>query len=165
MWTALVNRGKKLVALTGKAVKGVLRGVKEWSRPARVAAHAIADMRKTKTELIAENALLRQQLIVVKRQSKRARLTRSERIAATFFARLTRWWRGTILTVQPDTILRWHRELFRLAWWLKSRPTGSKPKNKTVTETIRLIRQMAMENRFYVKLADMWNWQDAVAWR
>jgi putative transposase len=149
MWTALVNRGKTLVALTGKAVRGVLRGVKEWSRPARVAAHAIADIRKTKTELIAENALLRQQLIAAKRQLKRARLTRSERAASTLLARLTRCWRGAILVVQPETVLRWHRELFKLTWWLKSKPKNPKPKNKIAIETIRLIRQMAKENRFW----------------
>ena len=91
-----------------------LRAVREWSRPARVAAHAIADLSKTKTELIADNALLRQQLIVANRQIKRALFSPSERATTTFLARLTRSWRDAMLLVQPDTVLRWHRQVFKL---------------------------------------------------
>ncbi len=67
MWKTLMNRARKLVALPGATAKRLVRAVREWSRPARVAARAIADVRKTKTELIADNALLRQQLIVANR--------------------------------------------------------------------------------------------------
>ena len=54
---------RKLVNLP----KRLLEELRAWSRPARVAPHAIADIRKTKTALIADNALLRQQLIVADR--------------------------------------------------------------------------------------------------
>ena len=63
MWNALVKQVRKAVALP----KRLLDELREWSRPARVAAHAIAYLRKTKTELIADNALLRLQLIVADR--------------------------------------------------------------------------------------------------
>ena len=43
-----MNRVRKLVALP----KRLLEEVREWSRPARVAAHAVADLDKTKTELV-----------------------------------------------------------------------------------------------------------------
>ncbi|MFZ1043807.1 MAG: helix-turn-helix domain-containing protein [Anaerolineales bacterium] len=43
--------------------------------------------------------------------------------------------------VQPDTLLRWHRELFRVYWRRKSQ---GQP--KISAETIVLIRKMAKEN-------------------
>jgi hypothetical protein len=50
-----------------------------WTKPNTliVAVGALADMTRTKPELIAENALLRQQLIVLQRSMKRPKLTTS----------------------------------------------------------------------------------------
>ncbi len=146
MWNTLMKRVRKLVALP----KRLLDELREWSRPAHIAAHAVADLRKTKTELVADNALLRLQLIVADRHIKRALFTRGERTAAAVFARFTGTWRDAMLLVQPDTVLRWHRKAFKLAWWLKSKPKApDKPCNKTAIETIKLIRRMAKENRFW----------------
>lgn len=145
MRNALAKRIRRLIQLP----KRLLQELRQWSRPARVAAHAIADIRKTKTELIADNALLRQQLLVADRHIKRALFTRSERTATAFFARFTRAWPDAMLLVRPDTVLGWHRELFKLAWWLTSKPKNRKPGNSTAIETIKLIRRMATENRFW----------------
>ena len=74
----------------------------------------LADLPRRRWELIAENALLRQQLIVLHRQVKTPRLTWRERLSLLF---LTRWvpnWQQTLQIVRPDTLLRWHREGFRL---------------------------------------------------
>jgi putative transposase len=49
--------------------------------------------------------------------------------------------------VQPDTLLRWHRELFRLVWKRKSKAASHKP--KLAPETIALIREMARNNRLW----------------
>ena len=49
--------------------------------------------------------------------------------------------------MQPDTLLRWHRKLFRLYWKRKSRAHAHKP--KVTADTIALIRQMARENRLW----------------
>jgi putative transposase len=49
--------------------------------------------------------------------------------------------------VQPDTLLRWHRELFRLFWKRKSKAASRKP--KVAAETIALIREMATNNRLW----------------
>ena len=107
MWNSLLERARQLLALP----EPVLDEVRKWSRPARVAAHAIADLRKTKIELVADNALLRLQLMVADRHIKRALFTRGERIAAAVFARFTRAWRDAMLLVQPDTVLRWQRQV------------------------------------------------------
>ncbi len=59
-------------------------------------------------------------------------------------ARFTKFWKQSILIVQPDTLLRWHRELFRWHWRRKSQ---GKP--KISPETIALIRTMAKENTLW----------------
>jgi putative transposase len=51
------------------------------------------------------------------------------------------------LIVQPDTLLGFHRELFRLVWKHKSKAHAHQP--KVASETIALIRQMAKENRLW----------------
>jgi len=88
---------------------------------------------------------LRQQLATVTaRESKRRRLRRAERI---FWVRLYRLWPGCLDTVRlfkPDTLVRWHRQGFRLYWTWKSRRRGGRP---SVTPEIRdLIRQFFREN-------------------
>src|SRR5439155_1252225 len=81
----------------------------------------LADLSRSKSELLAENALLRQQLISLRRQVKRPTFTRTDRILLVLLARLVRTWQQALLIVQPDTLLRWHRELFRLVWKRKSK--------------------------------------------
>jgi putative transposase len=49
--------------------------------------------------------------------------------------------------VQPDTLLKWHRELFRLYWKRKSKASSHQP--KVAAETIALIREMAKDNRLW----------------
>jgi len=56
-------------------------------------------------------------------------------------AHFTKFWKQVLHIVQPDTLLRWHRELFRFYWWRKSH---GQP--KISLETIALIRKMAGEN-------------------
>ena len=49
--------------------------------------------------------------------------------------------------MQPDTLLRWHRDLFRGYWRRKSKP---KQREAHISaETIALIKQMANENRLW----------------
>jgi putative transposase len=73
--------------------------------------------------------------------------TRTDRILLVVLARLVRTWQQALLIVQPDTLLRWHRELFRLYWKRKSKAASRKP--KVATETIALIREMATNNRLW----------------
>lgn len=59
-------------------------------------------------------------------------------------ASLAERWRDTVLLVQPDTVLRWYREGFRLFWRRKTRTTRRGP--RTGFEVMSLIEQMAREN-------------------
>jgi hypothetical protein len=88
---------------------------------------------KSKSRLEAENAVLRHQLIVLRRKLKgRARLTNNDR---WFFVWKYRWF-STILKVvtiiQPETLVRWHRAGFRRHWRWKSRSQGGR-RNFTIT--------------------------------
>lgn len=58
-----------------------------------------------------------------------------------------RTWRATLLIVQPDTLLRWHRQLFRRFWRRKSRTTAPAHWPHLAPETVALIRQTAAANR------------------
>ena len=94
-----------------------------WTKPlgASLPLANLTDLGRSKSELLAENALLRQQLIILRRQVKRPMFTRTDRILLVLLARLVRTWQQALLIVQPDTLLRWHRELFRLVWKRKSK--------------------------------------------
>jgi hypothetical protein len=80
---------------------------------------------KSKIHLEAENATLRHQLVVLRRQLKgRARLTNNDR---WFFVQLDRWFPSilpVVMIIRPETLLRWHRAGFCRYWRWKSRQTG-----------------------------------------
>ena len=78
---------------------------------------------------------------------KRAQLTQRDRFRLVLLARCTKFWKQAIHIVQPDTLLRWHRELFPFYWRLKSK--GKQYKSKIPPETIELIRKMAKENHLW----------------
>src|SRR5258708_159066 len=103
---------------------------------------------KSKLHLEAENAVLRHQLIVLRRRLHgRVRLTNHDR---WFFIQLYRWFPSIlkVLTIiRPETLLRWHRAGFRCYWRWKSRPQGGRP--QIDTELRALIRQMSTERQLW----------------
>jgi len=130
----------------GRRAKQYLR---QWTKPATatLVTGALSDTTCSRADLIAENVMLRQQLIVLNRQVKRPQLTNGDRIRLILVARCTQFWQQVLLIVQPDTLLRWHRDLFRRYWRHKSRHKKRKP--RVAPETIALIRRMAKENRLW----------------
>src|ERR1700694_545389 len=100
---------------------------------------------KSKLRLQAENAVLRHQLIVLKRRLPgRVRLANHDR---WFFIQLYRWFPSIlkVLTIiQPQTLVGLHRAGFRCCWRWKSRPRGGRPHSDTVMRA--LIRRMSLEN-------------------
>lgn len=106
---------------------------------------ATRDTVRSRADLIAENALLRQQLIVIRRKIKRPALRDGDRILMVLLARWNSAWRDALHLVKPDTLLRWHRDIFKLIWRRKSRSKGDQPKRLN-PETCTLIRTMARDN-------------------
>ena len=107
----------------------------------------VTDLLRSKQELVLENALLRQQLIVLNRSVKRPALTATDRGLLVLLARWLRTWVSAVVIVQPDTVLRWHRQGFRLFWRRTSKPASCTP--RIPAETVALIKQMAAENRLW----------------
>ena len=120
-----------------------------WTKPLTscLPLQTLADLGRSNSELVAENAFLRQQLIILRREVKRPACTTTDRVFLVLLARLVRTWNQALLIVQPDTLLRGPRELFRLYWKRRSKVSSHKP--KVAEETIALIRQMAKDNRLW----------------
>ncbi len=118
----------------------------QTSRPSIVLS-TTTDFSRSKADLIAENALLRQQLIVLHRQVKKPSFSPSDCLWLVLLASLVKNWKQILLILKPDTLLRWHRHWFRLFWKLKSRHRGGRP--RLSMETVALIQPMARENRLW----------------
>jgi hypothetical protein len=88
----------------------------------------LASAFKSKIRLEAENATLRHQLVVLRRQLKgRARLTNDDR---RFFIQLYCWFPSilpALMIIRPETLVRWHRAGFRRYWRWQSRRRGGRP--------------------------------------
>jgi putative transposase len=107
----------------------------------------LTDLTRSRFQLIAENALLRQQLIILERQVKKPRFTQSDRLWLVLLASRVGRWKDTLLIMKPDTLLRWHRPGIRLIWKFKSRNRSGRP--KVSADIISMIQQMATENRLW----------------
>jgi len=136
------HRGRSLA----RALRRRLLIATKPAEPA-VAIGALTDLVRSRPALVAENAFLRQQLLVLRRGVKRPRCTPADRALLVVFASRLRAWRQALLIVQPDTLLRWHRELFRRHWRRKSRAARPARRAKVPAERIVLIREMAAANR------------------
>jgi putative transposase len=63
-----------------------------------------------------EIAVLRHQVMVLRRQVRRPRFTPSDRMVLAVLARLLPRERWPVFLVTPGTLLRWHRELVARRW-------------------------------------------------
>ena len=98
----------------------------------------------SRTRLAVENLALRQQLAVFKRATKRPRLRRGDRIFWSWLSHVWSDWHSAVIIVKPETVIRWHRQGFRLYWRWKSRPKGGRPRVDAEIRT--LIRRMCEDN-------------------
>ena len=76
----------------GPTVMSLRAGFLQWTKPftSSLPFGTLADFGRSKAELVAENALLRQQLIILKRQVKRPPITGTDRLLLLLLARLVR---------------------------------------------------------------------------
>jgi putative transposase len=98
--------------------------------------------------LAVENLALRHQLLVLQRTARRPRLRATDRALWVLLSRFWAGWRESLIIVQPETVIRWHREGFRLYWRWKSRSKGSgRPR---ISKEVRdLIRRMSETNALW----------------
>jgi transposase InsO family protein len=100
---------------------------------------------RTRRDLVVENALLRHQLAVLTRPTrKRPRMRTRDRLLWVVARRLCRDWRRHLVLVRPATVVGWHRRGWRLFWCWRSRcPLGRPRVSAQVRE---LIATMARAN-------------------
>lgn len=100
---------------------------------------------RSRQALILENATLRHQIEVLRRNSTRPTLRWRDRAFWDLLSCIWPDWRRVLYIVQPETVIRWHRQGFRYYWRWKSRPR--RPGRPRISrETRELIRQMSREN-------------------
>jgi transposase InsO family protein len=102
---------------------------------------------RSRASLQAEVLVLRHQLLVCERQyrGQRLPLRASDRLLWVCLSRIWPGWRRALVLVQPETVLRWHRQGFRLYWRWKSRP--NRPGRPRIKDEVReLILEMHRAN-------------------
>jgi len=104
--------------------------IKLWIQPASLPLPLaiLADLPRSHSELIAENAMLHLQVTILKRQAKKPEITRPDRLWLVLFSHFNSFWKQSLHIVQ-------------LLWRRKSQGTP-----KVAAETIALIRKLAKEN-------------------
>ena len=96
----------------------------------------------SRSKLAAETLFLRKQLAMYKKRGiKPGRIDSATKLTLMSLSKLFNW-KDSLAVVQPKTLIRWHREGFRMFWRWKS-----KMGRPQIPEDLRsLIRQMAREN-------------------
>lgn len=105
----------------------------------------LATPSRSKSVLEAENAALRQQVVVLRRKLRgRVKLSNGDRLFFVWLYRLFPSITRAMLIIRPDTLVRWHRAGFRHYWRWKSRGRVGRPR---IDRDLRaLIRRMSVEN-------------------
>jgi putative transposase len=100
----------------------------------------------SRATLQLENLALRHQIGVLRRSSrKRPKLTVVDRIFWVWLSRIWSDWRSALAIVEPETVVAWHREGFRVFWTWKVR--HGHPGRPIISREVRdLIRKMCREN-------------------
>src|SRR5664280_2429039 len=106
---------------------------------------AVIELFRSKASLEMEILTLRHQLNVLRRGSpKRSTFTNIDRLVFAALHRLVPRVVNSLVIVEPETVIGWHRAGFRLFWRWKSRCRGGRP--KVPFEIRQLIRDMSLAN-------------------
>ncbi len=96
-------------------------------------------------QLVLENLALRQQVVMRRQSVKKPRPSVADKLFWVIFSRYVDGWRKILYGLHPDTVVRWHRQGFRLYWRWKSR--GREPGRSAFDADLRkLIREMQAAN-------------------
>jgi len=101
-----------------------------------------------------EILVLRHQLVVLRRQVARPRLSWADRAVVAALAGLLPKARRLGMLVTPGTLLRWHQRMVTKKWTQPKAP-GRPP---LAGELAELIVKLARDNLGYVEPEVMWNW-------
>jgi putative transposase len=96
-------------------------------------------------QVALENAALRQQVAVFKRNVPRPRLKNRDRLFWVGLRMMWRDWKSALMFVQPETVTSWQQKRFRRYWWKLSQPKQC-GRPRTRSEIRKLIHTMAAAN-------------------
>jgi len=96
-------------------------------------------------QVALENAALRQQLAVFKRNVPRLKLNNLDRLFWIGLHMVWQDWKSALIFVRPETVTCWHRERFRRYWRNLSQPKNA-GRPRTRSEIRKLIHTMATAN-------------------
>src|SRR5450631_1376425 len=72
--------------------------------------------------LLLENLALRQQLGVLKQRHPQPRFAAPDKLFWVILRRIWPGWKRALILIQPETVVRWHQECFKLYWaWISRR--------------------------------------------
>jgi putative transposase len=116
---------------------------------------ALGSILRSRLGFQLEILALRHQIGVFERSvPMRPRLTSTDRLLWVSLSRFWRHCRSTLLIVNPETVVAWHRKGFRLFWSWKVRH-GQRVRLTIARQTRDLIRRMCRENPLGVHLVFM----------
>lgn len=101
---------------------------------------------RSRSTLLLENLVLRQQLVALKRKHPRPRLGTADKLFWIAVRRLWSRWGDLLIVVSPETVVRWHRSGFALYWRLISRARRAIGRKRVSKEVRDLIIRMVTEN-------------------
>ena len=111
----------------------------------RLAAALLLSLLKSRRRLVLDNPALRQQVTMLRQSVKKPRPSMADKLFWILFSRYVDDWRQILYGLHPDTVVRWHRQGFRLYWRWKSRRHG--PGRPAIDAALRkLIREMQASN-------------------
>jgi hypothetical protein len=140
----LKSLASRLTTVASRVLRRVSTIVRDASQPVTPVFGLVTDLLRPRRLLLAENVLLRQQLLVLRRQIRRPNLTAFDRIVIVAASAVTGTWHESVHLVKPETVLRWHRRGFQIFWRWRTR--DQKPQARVSMDTVELIRRMAREN-------------------
>jgi putative transposase len=75
-------------------------------------------------QVALENAALRQQLAILKREHPRPKLNYRDRMFWIVLMKIWNKWSTALVIVQPATVVSWQRRRFKRYWWKLSEKKG-----------------------------------------
>ena len=102
---------------------------------------------RSRSSLLLENLVLRQQLAVLKRKHPRPQIAVVDKLFWVLTRRVWLGWKQALTVVTPDTVVRWHREGgWSLYWRAISKAPGVMGRKRISKEARDLIFRMVDEN-------------------
>src|ERR1019366_9416530 len=110
--------------------------------PLRLLYFLVRAFTKTNSQLVWENAILRYQISVVRRRKKKLILKRWDRPILVWLSKKIPDLTKSLLILQPETLIRWHRKGFCLYWgWKYSKRAGRPAVHSSIIILIKRISQ------------------------